>query len=150
MDETYDAVVLGTGLTECIISGLLSVDGMKVCFLLLPLLTFHAPDHLLVGWSAPPCPFPSSYLSAQKRGMLVSSARLATPASTPTPLTHHHTHARLLSHCLVCLRSSRAQPQHKSFRAHDRYYIWTGITITAGSRRLSTSTRHALAARLPW
>ena len=31
MDETYDAVVLGTGLTECIISGLLSVDGLKAC-----------------------------------------------------------------------------------------------------------------------
>ena len=31
MDENYDAVVLGTGLTECIISGLLSVDGLKVC-----------------------------------------------------------------------------------------------------------------------
>ena len=34
MDETYDAVVLGTGLTECIISGLLSVDGLKVCFVM--------------------------------------------------------------------------------------------------------------------
>lgn len=30
MDETYDAIVLGTGLTECILSGLLSVDGLKV------------------------------------------------------------------------------------------------------------------------
>ena len=30
MDETYDAIVLGTGLKECIISGLLSVDGLKV------------------------------------------------------------------------------------------------------------------------
>jgi Rab GDP dissociation inhibitor len=30
MDEEYDAIVLGTGLKECIISGLLSVDGMKV------------------------------------------------------------------------------------------------------------------------
>jgi hypothetical protein len=30
MDETYDAIVLGTGLKECIISGLLSVSGMKV------------------------------------------------------------------------------------------------------------------------
>jgi GDP dissociation inhibitor len=30
MDEKYDAIVLGTGLTECIISGLLSVSGMKV------------------------------------------------------------------------------------------------------------------------
>lgn len=30
MDEKYDAIVLGTGLTECIISGLLSVDGLKV------------------------------------------------------------------------------------------------------------------------
>ena len=30
MDETYDAVVLGTGLKECILSGLLSVDGLKV------------------------------------------------------------------------------------------------------------------------
>lgn len=32
MDEQYDAIVLGTGLTECIISGLLSVDGYKVPF----------------------------------------------------------------------------------------------------------------------
>ena len=30
MDEKYDAVVLGTGVTECIISGLLSVEGYKV------------------------------------------------------------------------------------------------------------------------
>lgn len=30
MDETYDAIVLGTGLKECVISGLLSVDGLKV------------------------------------------------------------------------------------------------------------------------
>ncbi|TPX37631.1 hypothetical protein SmJEL517_g00695 [Synchytrium microbalum] len=29
-DEEYDVVVLGTGLTECILSGLLSVDGKKV------------------------------------------------------------------------------------------------------------------------
>ena len=33
MDEEYDAIVLGTGLTECIISGLLSVDGYKVMLL---------------------------------------------------------------------------------------------------------------------
>jgi Rab GDP dissociation inhibitor len=30
MDEEYDVIVLGTGLTECVISGLLSVDGKKV------------------------------------------------------------------------------------------------------------------------
>lgn len=30
MDEEYDYIVLGTGLTECILSGLLSVDGKKV------------------------------------------------------------------------------------------------------------------------
>eukprot|EP00761_Pharyngomonas_kirbyi_P011552 gb/GECH01011577.1/.p1 GENE.gb/GECH01011577.1/~~gb/GECH01011577.1/.p1 ORF type:complete len:444 (+),score=110.38 gb/GECH01011577.1/:1-1332(+) len=30
MDEEYDAVVLGTGLTECLISGLLSISGKKV------------------------------------------------------------------------------------------------------------------------
>ncbi|CAN3365801.1 rab GDP-dissociation inhibitor [Diutina catenulata] len=30
MDENYDVIVLGTGLTECILSGLLSVDGKKV------------------------------------------------------------------------------------------------------------------------
>lgn len=29
MEETYDAIVLGTGLKECIISGLLSVEGYK-------------------------------------------------------------------------------------------------------------------------
>ncbi|RWW28476.1 hypothetical protein GW17_00007050 [Ensete ventricosum] len=37
MDEEYDVIVLGTGLKECILSGLLSVDGLKV----LPLLTHH-------------------------------------------------------------------------------------------------------------
>lgn len=30
MDETYDVIILGTGLTECILSGLLSVNGKKV------------------------------------------------------------------------------------------------------------------------
>ncbi|EEB07335.1 GDP dissociation inhibitor Gdi1 [Schizosaccharomyces japonicus yFS275] len=30
MDEEYDVIVLGTGLTECILSGLLSIDGKKV------------------------------------------------------------------------------------------------------------------------
>lgn len=30
MDQEYDAIVLGTGLKECIISGLLSVSGRKV------------------------------------------------------------------------------------------------------------------------
>jgi RAB protein geranylgeranyltransferase component A len=29
-DEEYDCVILGTGLTECILSGLLSVEGKKV------------------------------------------------------------------------------------------------------------------------
>lgn len=32
MDAEYDAIVLGTGLKECIISGLLSVSGLKVSF----------------------------------------------------------------------------------------------------------------------
>jgi Rab GDP dissociation inhibitor len=30
MEDTYDVVILGTGLTECILSGLLSVNGKKV------------------------------------------------------------------------------------------------------------------------
>jgi len=30
MDETYDCIILGTGLTECILSGMLSVSGKKV------------------------------------------------------------------------------------------------------------------------
>eukprot|EP00887_Chlorella_sp_A99_P005020 scaffold4.g5020.t1 len=30
MDEEYDAIILGTGLKECIVSGLLSVDGLKL------------------------------------------------------------------------------------------------------------------------
>jgi RAB protein geranylgeranyltransferase component A len=29
-DQEYDVIVLGTGLTECILSGLLSVEGKKV------------------------------------------------------------------------------------------------------------------------
>lgn len=35
MDEEYDVIVLGTGLKECILSGLLSVDRLKVVFCLL-------------------------------------------------------------------------------------------------------------------
>ncbi|KAL8277926.1 hypothetical protein RQP46_009745 [Phenoliferia psychrophenolica] len=30
MDEEYDVIILGTGLTECVLSGLLSVEGKKV------------------------------------------------------------------------------------------------------------------------
>ena len=30
MDEEYDAIILGTGLKECVLSGLLSVSGKKV------------------------------------------------------------------------------------------------------------------------
>ncbi|EEQ41549.1 conserved hypothetical protein [Clavispora lusitaniae ATCC 42720] len=30
MDENYDVIVLGTGLTECVLSGILSVEGKKV------------------------------------------------------------------------------------------------------------------------
>ncbi|XP_061373056.1 guanosine nucleotide diphosphate dissociation inhibitor At5g09550-like [Gastrolobium bilobum] len=30
MDEEYDVIVLGTGLKECILSGLFSVDDLKV------------------------------------------------------------------------------------------------------------------------
>lgn len=33
MDQEYDVIVLGTGLTECIISGLMSVSGKKVLHL---------------------------------------------------------------------------------------------------------------------
>lgn len=36
MDEEYDVIVLGTGLKECILSGLLSVDGLKVFFFPIP------------------------------------------------------------------------------------------------------------------
>lgn len=32
-DEDYDAIFLGTGLTECIISGLMSMEGKKVLHL---------------------------------------------------------------------------------------------------------------------
>lgn len=34
-DGKYDVIILGTGLKECILSGLLSVKGKKVCWLLL-------------------------------------------------------------------------------------------------------------------
>jgi hypothetical protein len=30
MDQEYDCIVLGTGLKECILSGLLSIEGKKV------------------------------------------------------------------------------------------------------------------------
>ncbi|MFS8011108.1 putative GDP dissociation inhibitor, FAD/NAD(P)-binding domain superfamily [Helianthus anomalus] len=40
MDEEYDVIVLGTGLKECILSGLLSVDGLKVYL--------HSQTHLMI------------------------------------------------------------------------------------------------------
>jgi hypothetical protein len=40
MDEEYDVIVLGTGLKECILSGLLSVDGLKVSILQYQLFRF--------------------------------------------------------------------------------------------------------------
>lgn len=33
MDQEYDYVILGTGLTECILSGILSMEGNKVLHL---------------------------------------------------------------------------------------------------------------------
>lgn len=33
MDQEYDFVILGTGLTECILSGILSMEGNKVLHL---------------------------------------------------------------------------------------------------------------------
>lgn len=33
MEEEFDVVVLGTGLTECVVSGLLSISGKKVLHL---------------------------------------------------------------------------------------------------------------------
>jgi hypothetical protein len=47
MDQDYDAIVLGTGLKECIISGLLSVAGMKVGPVLASHLGFVFPEDLV-------------------------------------------------------------------------------------------------------
>lgn len=47
MDEEYDVIVLGTGLKECILSGLLSVDGLKVDWLLITIFFFFPP---LLSW----------------------------------------------------------------------------------------------------
>ncbi|EAY84013.1 hypothetical protein OsI_39244 [Oryza sativa Indica Group] len=44
MDEEYDVIVLGTGLMECILSGLLSVDGLKV--LMFGLKTLNLPGSM--------------------------------------------------------------------------------------------------------
>lgn len=41
MDEEYDVIVLGTGLKECILSGLLSVDGLKVLSFTIELVFVH-------------------------------------------------------------------------------------------------------------
>ena len=45
-DGKYDVIILGTGLKECILSGLLSVKGKKVCRLTRgwALQTFTAPN----------------------------------------------------------------------------------------------------------
>lgn len=41
MDEEYDVIVLGTGLKECILSGLLSINGLKVIFCHLLIFNFN-------------------------------------------------------------------------------------------------------------
>jgi hypothetical protein len=42
MDEEYNVIVLGTGLKECILSGLLSVDGLKVHAIQVYILCMHS------------------------------------------------------------------------------------------------------------
>lgn len=49
MDEEYDVIVLGTGLKECILSGLLSVDGLKVTPSATPTLIFSCFFNLIHG-----------------------------------------------------------------------------------------------------
>jgi len=45
MNEEYDVIVLGTGLKECILSGLLSVKGKKVLHLTEMATTEQKPLH---------------------------------------------------------------------------------------------------------
>ena len=42
MEDTYDVVVCGTGLVECILSGLLSQDGMILIISINSILYFHS------------------------------------------------------------------------------------------------------------
>ena len=58
MDVEYDVIVLGTGLKECILSGLLSVNGLKVLSASLSSF-FSSHTHCLMGVSL----FYSSFIS---------------------------------------------------------------------------------------
>lgn len=49
MDEEYDVIVLGTGLKECILSGLLSVDGLKVSSILISISSTLIRLHVLIA-----------------------------------------------------------------------------------------------------
>lgn len=80
MDASYDAIVLGTGLKECIISGLLSVDGLKV------IITLNA-LHCLVLVST----LCSSHASALPVLLPQSVCRCCTStATTITEASQHH------------------------------------------------------------
>jgi hypothetical protein len=53
-DGEYDAIVLGTGLKECIMSGLLAVNGKKVRNKIVWFACYFAPHNDLVGLSGSP------------------------------------------------------------------------------------------------
>lgn len=62
MDEEYDVIVLGTGLKECILSGLLSVDGLKVICNPIFLYNLHAPIEPITQFSCFCCDLFVDYL----------------------------------------------------------------------------------------
>lgn len=70
MDEEYDVVVLGTGLKECILSGLLSVDGLKVLFFSLSL-SFNSSFLLIIMSISDYCSVSSIKIAIGLLGFLI-------------------------------------------------------------------------------
>jgi hypothetical protein len=95
MNEEYDAIVLGTGLKECILSGLLSVNGLKVRAAFRSGAASHAPARSrLTGlitrrcctWTATTITVPSPPRSTSTRWE-AAPARRARPLKMRSPCT---------------------------------------------------------------
>jgi len=67
MDEQYDCIILGTGLKECILSGVLSVEGKKV---------LHMDRNSYYGGESASLNFESALRENEKRNSRRSSWRI--------------------------------------------------------------------------
>lgn len=135
MDEQYDAIVLGTGLTECIISGLLSVDGYKVPFCSHPQPTRLI--FLLADWFKASAVARNLYLHYQTDAVLtVASYGILQHAATGIGSTGNSDYQSNTQYrCFQCEEEARSTACTKLQCTPHRCCTWTATTTMAANRR---------------